>query len=218
MFKNVREFVIDAGTWGLASVAASAVSFGISIWEHFHDKPISSLVFVCLTALLFGVGCYRAWLRKNQEFECEKSSHGGPEISLSWPTIRPANTKPALFLENTGPIDAYEVKVNDIGINKSHSAARFPIVPKCSTNSCTRLDFVLCGDGVPPSHKDDLEMVVYASQSNVKDEDGILVVDFPITVTFEEYGGAKYQTDFRFLADPYLAKVNIHRVSRRRIN
>ncbi|MGH9511474.1 MAG: hypothetical protein ACRD2U_05000 [Terriglobales bacterium] len=219
MFKTIKEFVVDAGGWGTASVLAAAVSFGISIWDHFHDKPVSSLVFVCLTVPLFWTGSYIAWIKKKQELENEKSLHDGPEISFSWPTIRPANTKRTLFLENTGPIDAYEVKISDFGLNRAHCAAQFPVISKCSKNSREALNFELIGDSVPPNRRDEIDMVVYASGSDFsKDDKGRDVVDFPITATFEEYGGAKYEANFRFLADPYLEKVNIHRVSRKRIN
>jgi hypothetical protein len=39
-----------------------------------------------------------------------------------------------------------------------------------------------------------------------KDSAGNDVVDFPIAVTFEEYGGARYEASFRFVADTYLQK------------
>lgn len=219
MFKNLREFVTDAGGWGVASALAAAVSFGVSIWDHLHDKPASSLVFVCLTVPLFWIGSYIAWVRKKRELEHERSLHGGPEISFSWGAVPPTNRRKTLFLENTGSIDAYEVKISDIGLNKAHCAARFPIIPRCSKNSREALNFELIRDSVPPNHRDEIEMVVYASGGDfLKDDKGRDVVDFPITAAFEEYGGAKYEANFRFLADPYLEKVNIHRVSRERIN
>jgi hypothetical protein len=88
MFKNVKEFVADAGSWGLTSVLAAAVSLGISIWEHVHDKPISSLVFVCLTALLFGIGCYRAWLEKKQQLEAEGTKNQlAPDVQIEIPRL-----------------------------------------------------------------------------------------------------------------------------------
>lgn len=218
MFKGIGEFVRDAGEWGAASWVTAGALFAIALWEHLQDKSVAAFMFLCLTVPFFWAGGFVAWIKKKRAFETDRSLHGGPEVSLSWPTIRPASTKPTLFLENTGPIDAYEVKVSDIGINRTHCAARFSVVPKCPTNSRIQLDFVLCGDGVPPNHQDELEMVVYASQSDMKYENGVPIVDFPITVAFEEYGGAKYEAAFRFKADPYLQTVNIHRVSRKRIN
>ncbi len=82
----------------------------------------------------------------------------------------------------------------------------------------SQLNFELYGDKVPQSEKNNLEMVVYASFSDFKkDSAGNDVVEFPIAVTFEEYGGARYAADFRFLADTYLQRVSIHRISRQRI-
>ena len=111
LFNNLKEFVIDAGGWGIASLLAAAVSFGISVWDHLHDKPVSSLVFVCVTVPLFWMGSYIAWAKKRRQLEDEKSLHGGPEISLSWAAVPPLNTRKTLCVENSGTLDAYEVKV-----------------------------------------------------------------------------------------------------------
>jgi hypothetical protein len=149
----------------------------------------------------------------------EQLLHGGPEISFAWGAIPPLNTRKGLFVENSGAVDAYEVRVADIGLNKAACAARFAVVPKCPKGSRELLRFYLIGSSVPPTHKDDIEMVVYASGSDFsKDENGRDVVDFPVSVTFEDYGGARYEATFRFLADPYLSDVKIRRVSRKRVN
>ena len=218
MFRNVKEFVKDAGEWGITSWAAGLAAFGIGIREHVQEKPVPALILVCLTVPLFWIGGYVAWVKKKHAFEREQSLHGGPEISFAWGAIQPLNTRKTLFIENGSNTDAYEVKVDDIGLNKVACAARFPVIPKCPKMSRQALDFELVGNSVPPNHKEDIEMVVYASGGGFpKDEKGSDVVEFPITVEFEGYGGARYQASFRFLADTYLQKVNIHRVDRKRI-
>ncbi|MFZ0815852.1 MAG: hypothetical protein WAM78_10050 [Candidatus Sulfotelmatobacter sp.] len=219
MFGKAREFVKDAGEWGIASWAAALATFAIGIWEHTHDKPVSAFILICATVPLFWIGGYIAWTKKTRAFENERLLHGGPEISFGWGAIPPLNTRKTLFIENSGNIDAYELKVDDIGLNRTACAARFQVIPKCPRNSREALQFELVGNSVPPNHKNEIEMVVYASGNDFsKDEKGRDLVDFPIRVIFEEYGGARYEANFQFLADPYLEKVNIHRVSRKRIN
>jgi hypothetical protein len=218
MFTNAKEFVRDAAEWGIASWLAALVSFGIGTWEHFHEKPISSFILICLSVPLFWIGSYIAWLKKKHALEEEKALRGGPELSFSWAAVPPLNTRKTLYLENSGTIDAYEVKIGDIGLNKAHCGARFPVIPKCQRGSLSTPYFELYGEAVPQHEKTNLEMVVHASQSDFqKDAKGKFVVEFPITVTFEEYGTARYEANFRFVADHDLSKVNIHRVSRRRI-
>jgi hypothetical protein len=219
MISNVEEFVVDAAGWGVASVLAAFVSFGIGTWEHFHDKPVSSYILLCLSVPLFWIGSYAAWTKKRQALDDEKALHGGPEISFGWGAIPPLNNRKTLLIENSGNVDAYELKIDDIGLNKTACAARFPVVPKCPRNSRQALQFELVGNSVPPNHKTEIEMVVYASGSDFsKDEKGRDMVDLPIRVVFEEYGGARYEANFQLLADSYLETVNIHRVSRKRIN
>jgi hypothetical protein len=219
MIKNVSEFVLDAAGWGLASVLAALASFGVGIWEHIHDKTVPSYVFLCLSVPLFWAGSYIAWTKKKQALDDEMSLHGGPEISFSWGAAPPLNTRKALFIENSGTVDAYEVRVGDIGLDKAHCGARFRSIAKCSRGSVHQLSFELYGDTVlPQRERDNLEMVVYASQSDFQvDNAGNTVVEFPITVTFEEYGGARYEANFRFVADDHLSRVSIHRINRQRV-
>jgi hypothetical protein len=155
-----------------------------------------------------------------RDLQVEIARHGGPEVSLVWGyrkySLSDANR--TLFIQNGGDIDAYDVRVGDVGINTQHCGARFDVVPKLTRGTTEELKFELFGDSVPDNHKDELQMVVYASQSGLeKDERGNVVVRFPITVRFKEYGGAMYEANFTFLADDFLAKVNIHLVDRRRI-
>lgn len=218
MLKKAKEFIKDAGGWGLTSCSAAAILFCLAIWEHAHNKPVPTLVFFCLTVPLFWIGSFIAWLKKNEAFEIETALHGGPEISLSWAAVPPLNRQKTLFLENSGPIDAYEVKIGDIGLDKTHCRAQFPVIPKCPKGSVTPAAFQLYGDQVPQHEKNNLEMVVYASQSDFRyDAEGRPVVEFPITVAFQEYGGARFAARFLLVADTDMSKVNIHRVSRERI-
>lgn len=137
----------------MTSVLAALVLFGIGTWEHFHDGPLSSYIFLCLSVPLFWIGSYIAWTKKKQALDDERSSHGGPEISFSWAAVPPLNTRKTLCVENSGTVDAYEVKVRDIGINKAHCGARFPVIAKCPRGSVSQLSFELYGDKVPPTVK-----------------------------------------------------------------
>jgi|SRR5579862_7589102 len=210
--------------WG-AVVTSGALIGALGIWQGLgHAVPHSVYWAVALVGL--AAAGYKAWEAENTKYitanaglECERSLHGGPEISFMWGRVPPLNLKKTLLIENSGPVDAYEIKIDDIGLNPPACAARFPLIPKCPKGQSEALKFELIGNSVPPNHRDDLEMVVYASGADFqKDKQGRDVVEFPITVTYEEYGGAKWEANFRFLADPCLETVNVHRVNRKRIN
>ena len=210
--------------WG-ALVTSGALVGGLGIWQGTGHVVSHGVYWAVVLAGLMGAS-YRAWAAEKvnhettrSELERERSLHGGPEISFGWGAAPPLNTRTTLIIENSGSTDAYEVKVGDIGLNKTVCAARFPIITKCSKGTREPLKFQLTGNSVPPNHKEEFEMVVYASGADFsKDDEGREVVDFPITVTYEEYGGATYEANFRYVADTYLQEVNVHRVSRRRVN
>ena len=210
--------------WGTI-VTSGALIGALGLWQGLgHVVPHGVYWAAGLIGLL--LASFRVWESENaryetakEELEQEKSLHGGPEISFGWGALPPLNTRKTLFIENSGPSDAYEVKVSNIGLDKGACAAQFPIIPKCPRGSRKALKFELVGNSVPHSHKDEIEMIVYASGTDFsKDDKGNDVVDFPIAVAYQEYGGARYEADFRLLADTYLQEVNIHRVTRRRVN
>ncbi len=86
MIKNIKEFVVDAAGWGVTSMLAALVSLGIAVWEHSHDKPVSSFLFVCLSVPLFWIGSYVAWAKKKRALETETDkSEAAPDIHVELP-------------------------------------------------------------------------------------------------------------------------------------
>jgi hypothetical protein len=61
---RLKGFLSDAGGWGLTSVLAAFLFFGIAIWEHTHDKPITAFTLLALSVPLFWIGAYVAWHKK----------------------------------------------------------------------------------------------------------------------------------------------------------
>ena len=64
-----KGFFRNTGAWGVASVSAALLVFGLALWEHAHDKPVSAFVFVCLSIPLFWVGSLVAWRKAAQEVD-----------------------------------------------------------------------------------------------------------------------------------------------------
>ena len=62
-----NQFLRDSGGWGLTSEVAALVFFGVGVWEHFHDRPITGYSFLVASVVLFCTGAYVAWLRKYRE-------------------------------------------------------------------------------------------------------------------------------------------------------
>jgi hypothetical protein len=67
--RNVVRFVREAGGWAVTSLIASLTSFVVSLYEHIKGKTFSAYGLVVLAAVLFCVGAYRAWLKKDRELE-----------------------------------------------------------------------------------------------------------------------------------------------------
>lgn len=131
-----------------------------------------------------------ATVKAQYELQAEMDRHGGPEMSLVWAAgqlTKDNLTMHQLQLENSGTIDAYDVQVEDVGLDKIRCRATFPKVAKCLKGSRTDLPFNLLGTDVPPSHKDEFEMVVYASGKEVEiDSNNHSYVEFPIDITFDK--------------------------------
>jgi hypothetical protein len=113
MIKNIKEFIVDAGGWGLTSGIAALVSFGIAIWEHFHDKPVSSFIFICLTVPLFCIGSYKAWAKK-----ISTAQQGSDDPLIYLVEIKESgdnfNRETVFVLENKGKSVAHAVQIQPI--------------------------------------------------------------------------------------------------------
>jgi len=53
----------------VASSVAALISYGVAIWEHLHDKPLSAFVLLAITVPLFWIGAMVAWRRVRKEVE-----------------------------------------------------------------------------------------------------------------------------------------------------
>ncbi len=79
--KRAWEFTADAGAWGVASIAGALLSFGMSWWEHYHDRSLSSRQFLALSVIAFWLGGFQAWGKKARELEQEKARNAKPAIT-----------------------------------------------------------------------------------------------------------------------------------------
>lgn len=100
---SIYDFVLDAGTWGIASVAAAALLFVIALWEHAHDKPVPAFWFVFLTVLPFWIGAYFAWRKQYV------ANRNGPDIHLDWIPPDRYGSRDEVRLSNTGKETATQV-------------------------------------------------------------------------------------------------------------
>jgi hypothetical protein len=101
-------FLQDAGGWGVASVLAAFLFFGISLWEHAHDKPVSAFVFVCLSVPLFWLGAGLAWLKEHRQLEPrlvigdpDYYSHNAPRLTHCY-RVPISNRSGAKTIRNVG--------------------------------------------------------------------------------------------------------------------
>src|SRR5208337_4933682 len=110
------DFIRDAGGWGVASVVAAFLAFGIAIYDHANDKPVSAFVFVCLSVPLFWLGAYLAWKKergqaKELEQKLKPMLRVSPEVHRQPFDGRGATYKIDIINESAGNT-AREVKVS----------------------------------------------------------------------------------------------------------
>lgn len=80
-------FIAASGLYGVVSVLATTVLLVISIYEHLHEKNVTSYILVIVAALVFCIGAFIAWLRENEKYEKEKAKHDEPNFNLEIETI-----------------------------------------------------------------------------------------------------------------------------------
>lgn len=125
--RNIWEFFIDAGKWGVASELAALVAFCIGVWEHIHDKPVSSFVFVGLSVLLFWLGAFAAWSRKKLALEAERDRQQQPDVGLIWDWSEDERkaknllglTEKSILVHNRSGQYVYNVRIDSIGLHQT---------------------------------------------------------------------------------------------------
>jgi len=111
--QEVREFIADAGGWGVASSFAAAFFLAIGIWEHAQNKSVASFTLVVLSVPLFWIGAYIAWRKKRHELAQEISKRVRPELTASFHVLgSPLVTM--LRLHNSSPSAAVNIEVEDV--------------------------------------------------------------------------------------------------------
>jgi hypothetical protein len=81
--RYIRQFIADAGGWGVASVAACFVFYSWAIWEHTHDKPLSAFLLLAVTIPLFWIGSLVAWWKVRKELDGLKQQSEVIDVRLA---------------------------------------------------------------------------------------------------------------------------------------
>jgi hypothetical protein len=105
-------FLKDSGGWGVASVVAAFLFFGISLWERAHDKTVSAFVFLCLSVPLFWIGSLVAWNKKRKEVARLYKPADCPIVRIcDWGSMNNNQPPFGFFLQNYGLAAAHEVSL-----------------------------------------------------------------------------------------------------------
>lgn len=86
----------------MASEIASGISFGLGVWEHFHDKPLSGFILMVVSLPLFFIGAYLAWKKKHDELELFQSQKPKIEVQVDKVKWRPVQLGTAPYPESDG--------------------------------------------------------------------------------------------------------------------
>jgi hypothetical protein len=66
---GIKQFIRDAGTLAVTSVLTAFAFYGIGIWEHFTDHPVSGFWLMAISLPLWWFGAYAAWNTKRKELD-----------------------------------------------------------------------------------------------------------------------------------------------------
>lgn len=124
--RQLKEFILDSGGWGVASEFAALCFFGVGVWEHVHDKPVSGFVFVCVAVPLFWAGAFFAWSKKHSQVEELLASPDGPHVVVEYSYSEEGNfaggMSDPLIVTNTSAKDsAHNIRLTPLTIGKLKS-------------------------------------------------------------------------------------------------
>jgi hypothetical protein len=155
----------------------------------------------------------------------EQEHHVGPEIFLycdfseDLKKLKGGEKSKSLAVENTGEVDAYDIKVEDLTIAPLNAVATFQIIPRLAAKSRQDIKTMMTGAKVPSDQRHNFEMFLYASQKDfhTADKNNTLWISVPINVVFRDHGGQYYRTRFTFRVDDYFNFPEMRLEARERI-
>jgi hypothetical protein len=109
--RKFGRFLRDAGTFGLTSMLAAGVSTAVGVWDHFHDKSVSGYIFFVLSLLLFYLGAFLAWSKKDSELSSEIAKRVRPDLTASFLAV---GFGVMLRLQNSSSSPAVGIRLTDI--------------------------------------------------------------------------------------------------------
>jgi hypothetical protein len=96
---HYKEFLKDAGGWGLTSWVAALGTLVFSIYEHSREQSVPTFWLLVATLVLFLIGAYVAWDKKREECEVEKQKHASPRFTGE---IKEAHICPVVYMKGKG--------------------------------------------------------------------------------------------------------------------
>ncbi len=143
---KMRDFVVDAGGWGVSSVLAAFIVFAFGVWEHTHERPIPGFTFLCLSIPLFWIGAYAAWAKKRNELDRAKERYQveRPRLDIE-PTKEPELTDlqgpPRFWIRNVGGRPSRFTKFEPLKSELGHYILEFEEVPLIAVGAREPLNY-----------------------------------------------------------------------------
>jgi hypothetical protein len=113
--RQIKQFIVDSGLWGVASEIAALFVFVIGLLERFRGKPLSAVIFFCLSIPLFWIGAYAAWLKKYKVVARIEKERTAPELFLTYIPVPEKDfiqsDKSGFFLQIQGTSQAANVSI-----------------------------------------------------------------------------------------------------------
>ena len=209
--RHVLRFISEAGTWAMASWVAALVFFGIALWEHAANNPVSVFIFVCLSVPIFWLGSVIVALKQYKRAEGLKSETErlrqrpeGPEIWLMWGGSQVLNDR-TLGIANINGGTARNVQLDEMtdGQLVSDKSESIPLLTVGQTH-WLKLNVRAVGE---------------PAFGPFSEEALLIKAERPVTATVhhENANGAKYKTVFKIVPDRDAWNVHITQIERVRL-
>jgi hypothetical protein len=219
--RKFGRFVKDVGNEGLTSLLAAFVCFGLTTWEHFHDKPVAGYVFLCISVVLFYIGAYLAWSKKDAELETLIANRAAPEVVVTcdWPALASHPTTlrrllgRRLILKTLSDVAALDVEVQAIPLGEW--TAHFKMLPLLEQSAPKEVECYIERTEGPLATTSvwDFEALVRAAVV----ASGLELQPFhvPVIVHYKDSHNGRWEGINELSYDAFLEKGEVHFIRRR---
>ena len=114
--QRIKQFITEAGKWGVSLMTGGLFSFTLALIEHLRGNSFTAVGWVLVGFLAFMTGAFLAWLNERKKLEELDKQRGRPEITADFMAIGGGVALPGwiLYLHNSSDYPAVDIHIHDI--------------------------------------------------------------------------------------------------------